>query len=167
MPSVVGQLTKGAAFTVLIDADSVGGDGGSNTLPGDTIADETITYAKMQHVSATDKLLGRSTGGAGDVEEIACTAAGRALIDDANAAAQRATLGLGTIAVEADPLVVAKGGTAAATAQAAIDTLTAVSGATDGHVLTKDAGSGNAIFKAAAGGGGTTSFARTFALMGA
>ena len=92
MPSVVGQLTKGAAFTVLIDADSVGGDGGSNTLPGDTIADETITYAKMQHVSATDKLLGRSTSGAGDVEEIPCTAAGRALIDDANAAAQRTTL---------------------------------------------------------------------------
>ena len=91
MPSVVGQLTKGAAFTVLIDADSVGGDGGSNTLPGDTIADETITYAKMQHVSAVDKVLGRAAGG-GDVVEIPCTSAGRALIDDADAAAQRTTL---------------------------------------------------------------------------
>ena len=91
MPSVVGQLTKGASFTVLIDADSVGGDGGSNTLPGDTIADETITYAKMQHVSAVDKVLGRAAGG-GDVMEIPCTAAGRALIDDADAAAQRTTL---------------------------------------------------------------------------
>jgi hypothetical protein len=53
---------------------------------------DAITYAKIQNVSATDKLLGRSTAGAGDVEEIACTAAGRALIDDADAAAQRVTL---------------------------------------------------------------------------
>src|SRR5450756_1945328 len=44
-------------------------------------------------VSATDKVLGRATAGAGPVEEIPCTAAGRALIDDANAAAQIATLG--------------------------------------------------------------------------
>jgi hypothetical protein len=58
-----------------------------------TIAVEAVTYAKMQHVSATDKLLGRSTAGAGDVEEIACTAAGRAILDDANAAAQLVTLG--------------------------------------------------------------------------
>jgi len=53
----------------------------------------------MQNVSATDKILGRSTAGAGDVEEIACTAAGRALLDDANAAAQRVTLGLSTYGV--------------------------------------------------------------------
>jgi hypothetical protein len=52
------------------------------------------------HVSATDRVLGRSSSGAGAAEEIACTAAGRALIDDANAAAQRATLGLGTAAVQ-------------------------------------------------------------------
>ena len=65
-----------------------------------TIPNDTVTYAKMQNVSATDKVLGRSTAGAGDVEEIACTAAGRALIDDADAAAQRTTLGLGTAAVK-------------------------------------------------------------------
>lgn len=59
-----------------------------------TIANDAVTYAKMQNVSATDKLLGRSTAGSGDVEEIACTAAGRAILDDANATAQRATLGL-------------------------------------------------------------------------
>lgn len=58
-----------------------------------TIDNDAVTYAKMQNVSATDKLLGRSTAGAGDVEEIPCTAAGRALIDDATVAAQRITLG--------------------------------------------------------------------------
>lgn len=75
MPSVVGQITKGAVFDVLVDADAVGGDGGANTLPADTIADETITYAKMQHVSATDRFLGRDTAGAGDIEEITAAAA--------------------------------------------------------------------------------------------
>jgi hypothetical protein len=43
---------------------------------------------------ATDTLLGRATAGTGAVEEITCTAAGRALLDDANAAAQRTTLEL-------------------------------------------------------------------------
>lgn len=52
-------------------------------------------------VSATDKILGRATAGSGMAEEIACTAAGRALIDDADASAQRTTLGLGSAAVEA------------------------------------------------------------------
>lgn len=59
-----------------------------------TLSDGQVTYAKIQDVSATDKLLGRSTAGAGDVEEISCTAAGRALLDDADASAQRTTLGL-------------------------------------------------------------------------
>lgn len=58
------------------------------------LPNDTVTYAKMQNVSATDRVLGRSTAGAGDVEEIVCTAAGRALLDDANSAAQRTTLGL-------------------------------------------------------------------------
>lgn len=62
------------------------------------ISDAGITYAKIQNVSATDKLLGRSSAGAGVIEEITCTSAGRALIDDADAAAQRTTLGLGSLA---------------------------------------------------------------------
>jgi hypothetical protein len=57
-----------------------------------TIDAGAVTYAKLQDVSATDRILGRSTAGAGDVEEITCTAAGRALLDDADAAAQRTTL---------------------------------------------------------------------------
>jgi hypothetical protein len=57
-----------------------------------TVPNDSFTYAKLQNVSDTDKLLGRSTAGAGDIEEIACTAAGRAILDDADAAAQRTTL---------------------------------------------------------------------------
>ena len=65
-----------------------------------TIANDAVTYAKMQNVSATDRLLGRSSAGAGDVQEITCTAQGRALIDDATAADQRLTLGLGANGVQ-------------------------------------------------------------------
>jgi hypothetical protein len=64
-----------------------------------TIDNDVVTYAKMQNISATDKLLGRSTAGAGDTEEIACTSFGRALIDDASVAAQRVTLGLSTFQI--------------------------------------------------------------------
>ena len=80
------------------------GDKGDITVSGTgtawTVDGQAITYAKVQNVSATDKLLGRVTAGAGTIEEIACTAAGRALIDDADAAAQRTTLGLGTLATQ-------------------------------------------------------------------
>lgn len=64
------------------------------------IVDKNVTYAKIQDVSATDMLLGRSTAGAGVVEEIPCTSAGRDLLDDASAADQRTTLGLGTAATQ-------------------------------------------------------------------
>lgn len=58
-----------------------GGGGGITALTGNvtasgsgsvaaTIADEAVTYAKMQHVSATSRVLGRITSGAGDVEEL-------------------------------------------------------------------------------------------------
>lgn len=62
-------------------------------------------------------------------------------------------------------LPIAGGGTGAASAQAAIDALTAVSSATNEHVLTKDTASGNAIWKAASGGyiteSGTTDYLTT------
>ena len=85
----------------------------SSTTKLGTVAldNSAITYAKIQNVSATDRLLGRSTAGAGVIEEIPLTAAGRALIDDADAAAQRTTLGLGTIATQNASAIAVTGGT--------------------------------------------------------
>ena len=57
------------------------------------------------------------------------------------------TVNLGASAITGT-LAVGDGGTGSATAQAAINTLTAVSAATNEHVLTKDTTTGNAIFKA-------------------
>ena len=51
-------------------------------------------------VSTNDRILGRVTAGSGAVEEITCTAAGRVLLDDVDASAQRTTLGLGTLATQ-------------------------------------------------------------------
>lgn len=62
----------------------------SNGITTSLIADANVTFAKMQAISA-NVLLGNDGTGT-TVEQITCTAAGRALIDDADAAAQRATL---------------------------------------------------------------------------
>jgi len=48
----------------------------TGTYPNPVIAADAVTYAKMQNVSATDKVLGRVTAGAGDVEEISTTGSG-------------------------------------------------------------------------------------------
>ena len=54
------------------------GDKGDITVSnsGDTftIDDDAVTYAKIQNVSATNRLLGRDSSGAGDIEEIAPSA---------------------------------------------------------------------------------------------
>ena len=99
--------TNATTDTITIAASGGGvtdGDKGDITVSASgttwTIDSQAVTYAKIQNVSATDKLLGRSTAGAGSVEEITCTAAGRALLDDLDAAAQRTTLGLGTLATQ-------------------------------------------------------------------
>lgn len=109
-PTWVEVGAAGATYTDEMAQDAVGGilDNGSvgdaNFTYDDgtpkisaVVKNDAITYAKMQNVSATDKVLGRSSSGAGDVEEIACTAAGRAILDDADATAQKATLGLDAV----------------------------------------------------------------------
>jgi hypothetical protein len=97
--------------TITLTGDVTGSGTGSIAA---TIANDAVTYAKMQNVSATDKILGRSTAGAGNVEEITCTAAGRALLDDADAAAQRVTLGFASAAPTAAGLALLDDANAAA-----------------------------------------------------
>jgi hypothetical protein len=57
-----------------------------------TIDSQAVTYAKIQNVSATDRILGRSSAGAGVIQEITCTAFARTILDDASAADVRTTL---------------------------------------------------------------------------
>lgn len=100
--SVTSAMIQNDAITAAkIAANAVG----SSEIAADAVTtakilNDAVTYAKMQNVSATDKVLGRSTAGAGDVEEIICTSAGRALLDDADITAQRNTLGLGSLATK-------------------------------------------------------------------
>lgn len=74
---------------------------------------------------------------------------GADVTDATNVAAAGAHMSGGT------DVPIADGGTGQSTAQAAIDALTQVAGATNEYVLTKDTGTGNATWKAAAGGGGS------------
>lgn len=69
-------------------------DAASKLVDTADISNDQVTYAKIQNVGA-NKILGSVAGG--DVAELDCTAAGRALLDDADAAAQRTTLGLGNV----------------------------------------------------------------------
>ena len=72
--------TKVSALAALTSPDGseelLVNDGGTSkkllisNLPATTPADDSITYAKIQNVSATDRVLGRDSSGAGDVEEI-------------------------------------------------------------------------------------------------
>lgn len=87
----------------------------ANAVETAKIANDAVTYAKIQNVTATDRLLGRAAAGAGVVEEITCTSAGRALLDDADAAAQRTTLGLGTLATQSGTFTGTHSGTSSGT----------------------------------------------------
>lgn len=82
------------AQTIALTGDISGtGTGTFNT----TISSGVVTYDKIQPVSSTDKLLGRSSSGAGVIEEISCTASGRALIASSTSADMRTVLGLGSL----------------------------------------------------------------------
>lgn len=83
-----------SAERVLTDTATVTSDYATGGQAKASVPNAAITYAKIQDVSATDKLLGRASSGAGDVEEIACAPFARSLLDDADAATARTTLGL-------------------------------------------------------------------------
>lgn len=123
-----------------------------------TVANDAVTNAKLANM-AVDTVKARATAGTGDPEDVAMTAAGRALMDDADAAAQRTTLGLGTIATVNSPVPVANGGTGASTlgdAGVLIGNGTSaiqVTGAgTSGQVLTSNGAGVDPTFQAAGSG---------------
>ena len=148
---------SGAAQTIL-DGNNVtiAGGGGLTSVASAT---DTVT------VETTGVLEDLNTLGAPSANGEFIVATGSGAFAYESGADARLSLGLGTMATQNANLVaitggsitgitdlaITDGGTGASTAQAAIDALTAVSGATTGHVLTKD-GSGNATFQAATGG---------------
>lgn len=58
------------ATTGIVRRTGAGTCSAGTTIATAEVADDQITYAKLQNVSATDRLLGRDTAGAGDVEEL-------------------------------------------------------------------------------------------------
>lgn len=69
-------LYRGASGWVALGTGTAGnflqtnGAGADPSWASGSVADGAVTYAKMQNVSATNRLLGRSTAGSGVVEEI-------------------------------------------------------------------------------------------------
>lgn len=101
VPAVDSTFTQ----TVRVSAASIaaigGGPPGNNTVTTAKLVDGAVTYPKIQNVSATDRLLGRSSAGAGVIEEIPCTSFARQVLSTASAGQLLTTIG--ALASTADP----------------------------------------------------------------
>lgn len=64
-----GNLTQFSGAASITNGNLSGDVTTSGTL-ATTIANDVVTYAKMQNITATDRLLGRDTAAAGDTEEL-------------------------------------------------------------------------------------------------
>jgi hypothetical protein len=81
----------------IINASIAGGKLMNSAVGTTQIADDAVTYAKMQDMAA-NTVLGNATGSTATPTAISATAAGRALLAGASASAQRTSLGLGDYA---------------------------------------------------------------------
>jgi hypothetical protein len=92
------EAAQDAVGGILVDSGRIDltYNDGTPSITADLISD-TVTAGYL-HAGATDVLFGRSSGGAGAGEEITCTSFARSLLDDADAAAALATLGIYQIA---------------------------------------------------------------------
>ena len=113
--AVLDTVTSSTITSLLANGAVQAAQLASDSVTTAKLVNSNVTYAKIQNVSATNKILGRSSAGAGVIEEIDCTLAGRALLDDADAAAQRTTLGLGTLATQSGTFSGTHSGTSSGT----------------------------------------------------
>lgn len=93
------KLADGAVTATKIAADTITA---TEIAPGavntSELADSAVTVAKLQDING-NVVLGRNSAAGGPVEEVPCTAAGRDLLAGIDNAAQRASLGLGNLAL--------------------------------------------------------------------
>ena len=111
--SLTGNVTGNLSGIAVLATDVVNADRGDITTSSGTwsIDNDSVTYAKMQNVSAADRLLGRGNGGgAGDVQEIELGTNLSLTGTTLNASAGTGTVGnVGTL--DANELIVGAGGT--------------------------------------------------------
>jgi hypothetical protein len=86
IPIVDSALTQTSKATAAQIAGIGGGPPGDNTVTSGKIANGAVLAAKLGF-TATDKIVGRATAGAGNGEEITCTAYARGLLASADATA--------------------------------------------------------------------------------
>lgn len=92
--SYIDENAQDAIGTILVDSSTIDFTY-TDATPAITaiVKDDSITYAKIQNVSATNKGLGRISASAGDIEEYDLTPAARSILDDTTVAAILATIG--------------------------------------------------------------------------
>ncbi len=77
---IVGNNLGQAASVAMTGDVTINNNGttiiGNNKITSDKLLNSNVTYEKIQHVTATNKVLGRTSAGAGVIEEIATTGTG-------------------------------------------------------------------------------------------